>query len=53
MRILLSFTIHPDKGDALIKEGRIGETMATILEELKPWRPYSKSFSPKRRTSQL
>jgi len=42
MRMLLSFTIHPDKGDALIKEGRINETMASILGELRP----------KRRTSQ-
>ncbi len=40
MRILLSFTIHPDKGDALIKEGRIGETMASILEELQPEAAY-------------
>ena len=40
MRILLSFTIHPDKGDALIKEGRIGETMASILQELQPEAAY-------------
>jgi hypothetical protein len=40
MRILLSFTIHPDKGDALIKEGRINETMASILGELQPEAAY-------------
>ena len=40
MRILLSFTIHPDKGDALIKEWRIGETMASILQELQPEAAY-------------
>jgi hypothetical protein len=40
MRVLLTFTIHPDKGDALIKEGRIGETMAPVLEELQPEAAY-------------
>jgi hypothetical protein len=40
MRVLLTFTIHPDKGDALIKEGRIGETMASVLEELQPEAAY-------------
>jgi hypothetical protein len=43
MRVLLTFSIDPEKGDTLIKEGRIGETMA----------PYLKSFSPKQRTSHL
>ncbi len=40
MRVMLSFRIDPEKGDALIKEGRIGETMESILEELKPEAAY-------------
>ena len=40
MRVLLTFRIHPEKGDQLIKEGRIGETMESILEELQPEAAY-------------
>lgn len=40
MRIMLAFSIHPEKGDALIKEGRIGETMESILQELQPEAAY-------------
>ena len=40
MRILLTFSINPEKGDELIKEGRIGETMGSILEELQPEAAY-------------
>ena len=40
MRVLLTFTINPEKGDQLIKEGRIGETMESILEELRPEAAY-------------
>ena len=40
MRVLLTFSIHPEKGDQLIKEGRIGETMESILEELQPEAAY-------------
>ncbi len=40
MRILLTFSINPEKGDQLIKEGRIGETMESILEELQPEAAY-------------
>ena len=40
MRILLTFSINPEKGDQLIKEGRIGETMEPILEELQPEAAY-------------
>ncbi len=36
MRIMLTFRIHPEKGDQLIKDGSIGETMRTILEEINP-----------------
>jgi len=40
VRVLLTFTINPEKGDQLIKEGRIGETMESILEELQPEAAY-------------
>ena len=40
MRILITFSINPEKGDQLIKEGRIGETMGSILEELQPEAAY-------------
>jgi hypothetical protein len=40
VRILLTFSINPEKGDQLIKEGRIGETMESILEELQPEAAY-------------
>ena len=40
MRILITFSINPEKGDQLIKEGRIGETMASILDELQPEAAY-------------
>jgi hypothetical protein len=40
VRIMITFTINPEKGDQLIKEGRIGETMGSILEELQPEAAY-------------
>ncbi len=40
MRILITFSINPEKGDQLIKEGRIGETMESILEDLQPEAAY-------------
>ncbi len=40
MRILLTFSINPEKGDQLIKEGRIGEIMGSILEDLQPEAAY-------------
>ena len=40
MRILITFSINPEKGDQLIKEGRIGETMGSILDELQPEAAY-------------
>ena len=40
MRILVTFNINPEKGDQLIKEGRIGETMGSILDELQPEAAY-------------
>jgi hypothetical protein len=36
MRVMLTFRIDPETGDALIKEGRLGETMESILEDLQP-----------------
>ncbi len=40
MRILVTFSMNPEKGDQLIKEGRIGETIGSILEELQPEAAY-------------
>ena len=40
MRILLKFSIDPENGDTLVKNGRMGETMASILEELQPEAAY-------------
>src|SRR5829696_6595129 len=40
VRILITFSINPEKGDQLIKEERIGETMESILEELQPEAAY-------------
>jgi hypothetical protein len=37
---MITFSINPEKGDQLIKEGRIGETMGSILEELQPEAAY-------------
>ena len=37
---MITFSIQPEKGDVLIKEGRIGETMESILEELQPEAAY-------------
>ena len=40
MRVMVTFSIQPEKGDALIKDGSIGETMQSILEDLKPEAAY-------------
>jgi hypothetical protein len=40
MRILLKYSIDPERGDELIKEGRLGEAMAPILEDLQPEAAY-------------
>jgi hypothetical protein len=37
---MITFSINPEKGDRLIKEGRLGETMASILEDLQPEAAY-------------
>lgn len=36
MRVMVTFSIQPEKGDALIKDGSMGETIQYILEEIKP-----------------
>ena len=40
MRIMLTFSMNPEKGDQLIKEGRIGETLGSILDDLQPEAAY-------------
>ncbi len=40
VRILVTFSINPEKGDQLIKEGRIGETIGSILDDLQPEAAY-------------
>ena len=40
MRMLLKFSIDPENGDTLVKNGRMGETLASILEELQPEAAY-------------
>lgn len=40
MRVMLTFRIQPEKGDTLIKEGRMGEAMASILDALQPEAAY-------------
>ena len=36
MRVMVTFSIQPEKGDALIKDGSMGEIMQSILEEIEP-----------------
>ena len=40
MRILITFSMNPEKGDQLIKEGRIGASLGGILDELQPEAAY-------------
>jgi hypothetical protein len=40
MRFMLTFRIPMDKGNALTKDGKIGETLQSILEDLKPEAAY-------------
>ncbi len=40
VRILVTFSMNPEKGDQLIKEGRIGETLGSILDDLQPEAAY-------------
>lgn len=36
MRVMVTFSIQPEKGDALIKDGSMGEILQSILEEIEP-----------------
>ena len=40
MRIMLTFRIPMEAGNAMIKDGTIGETLQSILEDLKPEAAY-------------
>ncbi len=40
MRFMLTFRIPMDRGNAVIKEGRIGQTLQSILEDLQPEAAY-------------
>ena len=40
MRILLRCSFDPEKAGALIKEGRLGEIMEPVLEDLQPEAAY-------------
>ena len=40
MRFMLSFRIPTEKGNQLIREGKLGETVQSIMEDLKPEAAY-------------
>ncbi len=40
MRFMISFRMPTDKGNAVIKEGRLPQTLQSIMEELKPEAAY-------------
>ena len=40
MRFMLTFRIPMDAGNELIKSGKVGETMQSVLEDLKPEAAY-------------
>ena len=40
MRFMLTFRIDMDKGNALTKDGKIADTLQSLLEELKPEAAY-------------
>jgi hypothetical protein len=40
MRFMLKFRFSPDQGNALAKEGRLGQTVQSIVEELNPEAAY-------------
>ncbi len=40
MRFMLSFRMPTEKGNQLIKEGKLPETLQSIMEELKPEAAY-------------
>jgi hypothetical protein len=40
MRFMLTFRIPPERGDALIKDGSIGQVLQSIMADLKPEAAY-------------
>jgi hypothetical protein len=36
MRVMVTFSIQPEKGDALIKDGSVGEILQSIVEDINP-----------------
>jgi hypothetical protein len=40
MRFMLTFRIPMDKGNALTKDGKLGDTLQSVLEDLKPEAAY-------------
>ena len=40
MRFMLTFRVPPEKGNEMIKDGTLPETLQTILEDLKPEAAY-------------
>ena len=40
MRFMLTFRIPMDKGNAAVTDGKLGETLQSILEDLKPEAAY-------------
>ena len=40
MRFMLSFRIPTEKGNQLIRDGKLGETVQSIMEDLKPEAAY-------------
>jgi hypothetical protein len=49
MRVMLTFTVQPEKGDDLIKDGSIGETIQSILEDINPEAVYFTTVEGTRR----
>lgn len=40
MRFMLEVRIPPDRGDAAVRDGSLGQTIQSILEEIKPEAAY-------------
>ena len=52
MRFMLKFRFSPDRGNALAKEGRLGQTVQSIVEELNPEAAYLRTWmAPEAATS--
>ena len=44
MRVMVTFSIQPEKGDALIKDGSVGEILQSIVEDINPEAMYFTSI---------